>query len=127
MTDRKDGLISYHLIGRFHDNSIWIQPLNDQVPQELGFWETLALQRLCNQVGAEPVGTIRCRMEGELTYHYSYFNEPPSPEDEEAKNNALLRIAVGRTGFIEEKDGAERAIEGMQFLERELGFEWGER
>jgi hypothetical protein len=128
MTNRKDELISYFVIGRFpHDNSIFIQPLNDSVPETLGFIETLALRRLCTQAGSIPVCTIRVRLEnGQPTYYHGFFNEP-SPEDAEAKNNALLRIAAGRNGHLDYDNprAAENAISDGAVLS-ELGIRVGD-
>jgi hypothetical protein len=103
MSERKDGLISYTLVGRFLDNSIFFQPLNDSVPQTLGFIETLALMRLCERAGSIPVCTIRTRLEnGKPMHHVGFFNEPATPLDEMARDNALLRIEAGRRGTTAE-------------------------
>jgi hypothetical protein len=95
MSERKDRLESYHLCGRFPDKSIFLQPINDTIPEELGFIETLALLKLCTDAGSIPVCTIRCWRdpEGALRYFHGFFNDP-SPEDELAKDNALLRIVA---------------------------------
>ena len=64
--------------------------------------------------------TIRVRLDenGRPEYFHSYFNEPPSEADENARLNALLRIGVSGTGKIEQFGlTAEGVIEGMQILD----------
>ena len=128
MSARKDGLQSYYLVGRFpHDNSIWLQPLTDSVPQELGFIETLALMRLCTQASSIPVATIRCRQEGDrLRYYHSHFSDNPTHDEIECLQGALLRIAVSGTGHLDPDRpyASEAAIEDTQTLGG-LGVEFG--
>ena len=126
MSERKDGLISYHLVGKTKDG-VFIQPLNDSVPATLGAWDALAFERLCSKAGARMVCTIRCRLEnGRPMYHYSYFNESPSPEDEEVMNGALLRIAISGNGHLDPNRpfAAEAAIEDTKVAES-LGIKLG--
>ena len=103
MSERRDGLQSYHLIGVHPNDDVFIQPLNDSVPENLTFLDVLAFERLCTQAGARMVCTVRTRLEkGRPMHHVGFFNEPPSPEDEMAKNNALLRLTFPGEGEAEQ-------------------------
>jgi hypothetical protein len=75
MSDRRDGLVSYHLIGAQPNGDVFIQPLNDNVPENLTMWDVLAFERLCKQAGAKMVCTLRCRQEGDrLAYYHSFLS-----------------------------------------------------
>jgi hypothetical protein len=126
MSERKDGLVSYHLIGRHPNGDVFIQPLNDNVPEELGFWETMALLKLCTDSGSEPIGLIRCRQEGDKVQpHHSYFqnHESPSPEHEEVMVGAILRVMADGTGHLDPSRpyAAEALIEDVK-LAQSLGI-----
>jgi hypothetical protein len=60
-------------------------------------------------------------------HHFGFFNEPATPLDEQAKDNALLRIAVSGTGKIDPNRpyAAEAAIEDCKLAES-LGIKLGE-
>lgn len=116
------GLQAYYLVGRFPDNSIWLQPLLDTVPTMLGFWESLALIRLCERAGSVAVCTIRVTSENNrLIYYHGYFNEPPSTEDKLAKDNALLRIVADGTLSPNNPRAAENLIADVK-LAQSLGI-----
>jgi hypothetical protein len=86
------------------------------------------MQHLCiNHGDSRPVGIIRCRMgeNGRVEHYKSSFVEPMSAHDEEILDGIVARLAVENTGHIEERDGFERALEGIQLLERELGHKIG--
>jgi hypothetical protein len=125
MSDRKDGLVSYHLIGVHLNNDVFIQPLNDSVPARLGMWDILAFERLCTGAGTRPVGTIRCRQEGDKVQpHRSYFSDAPNEQDICAMNNALLRVMADRSGHLDPNRPYAALIEDFKKAE-ELGINIG--
>lgn len=114
-------LVSYFLVGRCEGkDATWIQSLNvDAVPEELGAGDVAVLKYLCRKAGCVPCCTIRGRRdpEGNIEYWHGYFtnSDTPSPEDELAKSEALLRIA---TNFDE---NAARRIADDAAVLTELG------
>ena len=121
----EDMPLSLHIFGRKLDNSgVYVCRVRPDL-DHTAFSVQATFHYMWAKEDAEFLGVIFCgrKSDGTLCYVHMFRNEP-SPEDEEAKNNALLRIAVSGTGFITETDGAERAIEQTQFLAKELGFEF---
>ena len=100
-------IISYHLVGRFFDSdAVWIATLNaNLVPETLDEATVEVLKHLCTRAGAIPVCTIRGRydLDGNTEWFHGYFGTP-SPEDNLARVNALVRI---------QNDFDERAVQRM--------------
>lgn len=123
--DDADRPLSCHVVGLKLDNSggVFIQSVRPDL-DHTAFSVQATFRYMCACEDAEWVGIIYCgrKPDGTLTYVRMYRNDPPPPQEDEAMHGALLRIAISRDGFIRERDGAERAIEGMQFLARELGI-----
>ncbi|MGA2876902.1 MAG: hypothetical protein ABSE82_15390 [Nitrososphaerales archaeon] len=123
-------LVSYHLIGVQPNGDVFIQPLlEDVIPETLTMWDVLAFEKICIQAGARMVCTSRCRRdpEGKLEYFHGYFPSEPTALDEEAKNNALLRIALSGSGKLDNSRpyAAEAAIHDLE-VATELGLNQGE-
>jgi hypothetical protein len=121
MTARRDGLVSYFLIGIHSDKSVFIQELNDSVPETLTFIDALAFEGICKRSGAELVGTVRTRRseDSSIEYFHSHISDNPSDDEVECLQGALCRIAISGTGHLDPNRpyAAEALIEDGAMLD----------
>lgn len=120
MSDRND-VLSLHLVGeRFDGSGIFVKPIPPG--EDTTDPATVLTMRhfIINCGDARPVGIIRTRKDGEgkLEYFKSSFTEPMTARDEEVLDGIVCRIACDNTGFIETRDGAEKVLEVIDFMEQ---------
>ena len=134
--------VSFYVVGLFPNGNVHIQSLNPQrIWEPLNTFEVHAmLLYLCLEaidesdpdMPATLIGVIRVQHEGEeLKCYHTYISSDighdgdyvPTDDQISVMQGAIIRVMCAGTGFIEERDGAERAIEGAQIMESIFGGE----
>jgi hypothetical protein len=129
--------VSVHVVGVFPSGIVFIKPLNPQrIWEDLDTFEVHSLLVfMCIEAvdesdpdtPAQLIGVVRVQHEGEhLACYHTYLSSDikhqgdyiPTDQQIGVMQGAVLRIMVSGTGHIDEADGAERAIEGVQILEQ---------
>jgi len=115
MSEPNEEIISIHIVGHgesgVHITSIKLDA--DYWSDDFNAWADWHMRNN----GLSYVGWIVVRREqGTLQPHHAFIRTPQTVDDDNAMINALLRICVSGTGFIDRRDDAEVAIEGTKIL-----------
>ena len=119
--DRSD-ILSFYAVGElFSGEGVYAKAIPPDTDTTDAF-NMLALQyMIINHGDARPVGIVRTRRgsDGRLEPFKSSFIEPMSDRDCEILDGIVMRIVLGKDGFIDQNDryAAERYIDGRAAID----------